>query len=274
MIEYIYIIQNTENGKFYVGRTNDPQARKRGHLSELRRGIHGNPKLQNAFNKYGIDSFTFSVVDCCSSELIRDREQEWFDKFNRDTSLLYNCHFETYGGPICTGPMAEETKAKISEAIKNNTRNYIFDILDERYNNQTSLKVLAQKYGVGINTIIDYIPEWESKTGLSMISHTQIEHTIARVGAFIEDYDNGLVNISDFKKYNTTKKSIEKYCHIFGRSFDEFEGSTTKLLARQKAVDAVKYMQETGCSASKAIRDCGTSVTTFYKYLNTIKPII
>ena len=273
MIEYIYIIQNTENGKFYVGRTNDPDARKRGHFSELRRGVHGNPKLQNAFNKYGVDCFVFSVVDCATSELIRGKEQEWFDRFNRDTSILYNCHFETHGGPICTGPMPEATKFKISEAIKDNTRRYIFDILDERHSTKASLRFLSQKYGVGINTLLDYVPEWESKTGLSMISHTQVEQTISRVEAFIEDYDKGLAKLSQVKVYGTTVKSIKKYCHLFDRNFDEFEGDTTKQVAKQKALGAIQYMRDTGCSAAKAIRDCGSSTTTFYKYLHTINPI-
>ena len=268
MIEYIYIIQNTSNGKLYVGRTNNPSSRKRGHFSELRRGVHGNPKLQNAFNKYGEECFVFSVVETCSSDLVQNKELEWFDKFNRDTSLLYNCHFQTHGGPIVTGPLSEETKAKISEAIRDNTRKYIFSILDERYETKVSLRFLSDKYGVSINTICDYTPEWESKTGLVMITNTQIEDTLERVERFIEDYDKGLVNLSHAPKYGTTAQSIRKYCVSFDREPSEFKGDTFKEEAKQRALDAIQYMNDTGCSAAKAIRHCKSSVTTFYKYLN------
>lgn len=267
MIEYIYTIENTVNGRLYVGRTNNPDMRKRGHFSELRRGVHGNPKLQNAFNKYGEAAFKFNVVESCESEAIRDKEQEWFNKFNRDTSFLYNCHFETHGGPICARPLSEDTKAKISDAIRSNTRQYIFDILSERYETKASLKFLSVKYGVGMNTMCDYIPEWEAITGLTMISHTQVEQTLQRVERFIEDYDKGLANLSHAPEYGTTVKSIKKYCVLFDREPADFKGDTFKQDAKQKALAAIQYMKDTGCSAAKAIRDCGSSTTTFYKYL-------
>lgn len=268
MIEYIYIIENTVSGKLYVGRTNNPKLRQRGHFSELRRGVHNNPKLQSSYNKHGEDAFSFSVVDACDGEAIREREQEWFDKFNRDTSILYNCHFQTHGGPIITGPLAEETKLKISEAIKDNTRKYIFSILDERYSDKASLRQLSDKYGVGINTICSYIPEWEAKTGLVMIANTQIEQTLERVERFIQDYDKGLANLSHAPKYGTTVQSIRKYCVSFDREPSDFKGDTFKQDAKQRALNAIQYMKDTGCSAAKAIRDCKSSTTTFYKYLN------
>ncbi len=62
-MEYIYIIENSNTGKFYIGRTNDPAQRKRAHFSELRRGAHGNPRLQYSFNKHGEQAFEFKVVD-------------------------------------------------------------------------------------------------------------------------------------------------------------------------------------------------------------------
>ena len=266
MIEYIYTIENTENGRLYVGRTNNPASRKRGHFSELRRGVHSNPKLQNAFNKYGEDAFVFSVVESCSGEDVRDKEQEWFDKFHRDTSFLYNCHFETHGGPICTGPLPEWVKVKISEAIKDNTRKYIFDILDERYETKVSLKFLSEKYCVSINTICDYIPEWEDRTGLTMFVSSQIEDTLKRVEVFIEDYEKGVCTLSDFYKYGTTVQSINKYCVLFNKEPEDFK--TTKQDAKQRALIAIQHMKDTGCSAAKAIRECKSSTTTFYKYLN------
>lgn len=267
MIEYIYIIQNTVTGMVYVGRTNNPASRKRGHFSELKMNVHCNPRLQNSFNKHGEDSFTFSVVDSCDSDSIYDREAKWFDRFNRDTSVMYNCHFETFGGPVCTDPLSEETKHKISEAIKDNTRKYIFDILSERYETKSSLKFLADKYGVGMNTMCDYVPEWEALTGLKMFKSNQIEQAVEKVGLFIDDYDKGKTDLSKAAEYNTTVDVIKKYCVLFDREPEEFKGSSFKEDAKLKALKAIAHMQQTGCTALDAIRKYDSSVTTFYKYL-------
>lgn len=267
MIEYIYAITNTVNNKLYIGRTNNPNNRKRCHFSELRRNKHNNPKLQNAFNKHGEESFTFSVIDCGKTEDICKKEEQWFDLYNRDSHVLYNCHFRSTGGPICNLPLSEETKVKISDSIKQNTRSYIFDILTERYETKESLRNLSIKYGVGINTMVDYINEWECKTGKKMIKNTQIEDTIMRVGNFIEDYNKGIVNLSKVTDYGTTAKSVRKYCVVFDAEPEDFIGCVKKQDAKQKAVNAIKYMKQNGCSALEAIKQFDSSVTTFYKYL-------
>ena len=57
MTGYIYQIYCSENGKSYIGQTVNFTARQNRHLRELRKNIHCNLALQNAFNKYGEDCF-------------------------------------------------------------------------------------------------------------------------------------------------------------------------------------------------------------------------
>ena len=45
----VYAIKNKINDKLYVGSTRAFHARKREHYSQLRRGQHHNPHLQNAW---------------------------------------------------------------------------------------------------------------------------------------------------------------------------------------------------------------------------------
>jgi group I intron endonuclease len=216
MIEYIYVIENKNSDKFYIGRTNDPAARKRGHLSELRRGVHGNPRLQASFNKHGEAAFEFKVVDSAPSDCIHEKEAEWFAAFDCNKDYLYNCHFETFGGPKIFKPHTPESAAKISEAIKNGTRKYIFEILDERYAG-ASIRSLVKKYEVGANTLLDYTPEWEQLRGLIMPKSVQSEQTKQRVELFVAAFECfGHDALRSLKNFKLTRKSLKKYLPEFG----------------------------------------------------------
>lgn len=215
-MEFIYVIENNATGKFYIGRTNNPASRKRAHFSELRRNAHGNPRLQASFNKHGESAFEFKVVDSAPSDSIHEKEAEWFAAFDCNKDYLYNCHFETFGGPKIWKPHTPESAAKISEAIKNGTRKYIFDILDERYAG-AALRDLAKKYEVGANTLIDYTPEWEQLRGLTMPKSVQSEQTKQRVELFVAAFECfGHDALRSLKSFKLTRKSLKKYLPEFG----------------------------------------------------------
>jgi group I intron endonuclease len=220
-MEYIYIIENSKTGKFYIGRTNDPSARKRCHLSELRRGVHGNPRLQASFNKHGENAFELKVVDSATPEMITAKEAEWFSAFDKNKDYLYNCHFETYGGPKIFKPLSKETASKISESIKNGTRKFIFDVLDERYAG-ASIRSLAKKYNVGANTLLDYTPEWEKLRGLTMPKSVQSEQTRKRVEVFVAAFKfYGHDALRNLNKFKITRNSLKKYLPEFGMTFEQ-----------------------------------------------------
>ena len=61
MVSGIYLIENTVNGKVYVGSAVNFNERFRVHNYYLSRGSHHSPKLQYAWNKYGEKSFTFKI---------------------------------------------------------------------------------------------------------------------------------------------------------------------------------------------------------------------
>lgn len=77
----IYRITCTSTGKFYIGSAINLCQRWQDHRKRLRRGNHVNKKLQNAWNKYSEQSFTFEVLELVlTPELLTTREQYWFDK--------------------------------------------------------------------------------------------------------------------------------------------------------------------------------------------------
>lgn len=58
----IYIIKCKANNKVYIGQSIDIKNRIRGHKYALRKGIHSNSHLQNAFNQYGESEFIFEIL--------------------------------------------------------------------------------------------------------------------------------------------------------------------------------------------------------------------
>jgi len=78
----VYIIRNTVNDKRYIGSSKSVYYRwKQQHYSQLRRGVHANTHLQNAWNKHGADQFEFVVIEECVESALSKRESYWIEHF-------------------------------------------------------------------------------------------------------------------------------------------------------------------------------------------------
>lgn len=86
----VYKIVNIVNGKIYVGSSNDIKKRWYQHQKSLKDGIHGNPYLQNAWNKYGSQSFKFEIVEECEPAMQFEREQFYLNELNPFGDNGYN----------------------------------------------------------------------------------------------------------------------------------------------------------------------------------------
>lgn len=75
-MEYIYLLKNKVTNRGYVGRTCHLNLRPKQHMNSLKIGKHYNELMQEDFNKYGAESFEFSVL------------QEF------DPILFFNSHLE------------------------------------------------------------------------------------------------------------------------------------------------------------------------------------
>ena len=60
--EYVYTLTCLKNGKRYVGSTVKPQIRKKQHFNNLKAHRHCNKRLQQDFDKYGIENFVFEII--------------------------------------------------------------------------------------------------------------------------------------------------------------------------------------------------------------------
>ena len=81
---YIYQIECLPTGKCYIGQTIDFNRRKSKHIRLLRNNMHDNPKLQNAWNKYGEQEFHFRVweFELENIDELNRLECEYIDKYN------------------------------------------------------------------------------------------------------------------------------------------------------------------------------------------------
>lgn len=111
----IYVIENLDNHKLYVGQTIDFAARKSSHLSSLRRGKAANKYLQRSFDKYGEEQFDFRILELCDPEKLDEREIYWIETLD-----TYNNGYNMNkgGGGIRGYHFTDEQKKHLSESLK------------------------------------------------------------------------------------------------------------------------------------------------------------
>ena len=87
----IYAIENTVNGKIYVGSAVNLGRRFKDHRVHLNQGKHHSLKLQRAWNKYGAAVFVFKILEAIKNhnELVL-REQYWIDTLDVLGDFGYN----------------------------------------------------------------------------------------------------------------------------------------------------------------------------------------
>ena len=105
----IYKITNTINHKFYIGQSNNINRR----FSEHKNLNHEKcPSLLAAYKKYGVENFTFEVLEECKIEELDDREMYYIELLNPQ----YN---RTKGGCGVKGRnLSDEVKKRLSEKGK------------------------------------------------------------------------------------------------------------------------------------------------------------
>ena len=111
----VYIISNKSNGRIYVGSAVDVKSRLYDHKNALQRGIHANPHLQRAWNKYEEKNFEFIPILWCSNKERLIHEQEMIDKYMA-SKQAYNI-YPNAGSPLGTRH-SQITKQKQSKARK------------------------------------------------------------------------------------------------------------------------------------------------------------
>ena len=93
----IYKITNLINGKIYIGQSRRIEVRWKEEQAASQNVNSGayNYLLSRAFRKYGLDNFSFEVIEVCNKEELNDREKYWIKYYHSFGSDGYN---QTPGG--------------------------------------------------------------------------------------------------------------------------------------------------------------------------------
>jgi group I intron endonuclease len=151
-ISGIYLIKNIKNDMVYVGSSKDVYGRWTNHKSLLKQNKHGNKNLQDDFIKYGIDCFTYELVEECLQRDLPIKEREYKDRYGinvynennilsthkqirrgREAKIFkekYSKLMQGENNPNCT----KFNEASIREVKLSILRGEPLDIIAERYN--------------------------------------------------------------------------------------------------------------------------------------------
>lgn len=155
-MQYLYEIRNILNNKQYIGRTSNPDARKKRHFNELRKNKHHCIFLQRAFNKYGEKNFIFNII-ATRNTLKEIQELELYYIDNNNNLNLYNVSNKSSGGDLISNhPNNNEIRKKISYSVKFRWQNmspeeklkYSKSVTGKNNPNYGNRGVLSPLYGV------------------------------------------------------------------------------------------------------------------------------
>lgn len=147
----IYKITNNINGKVYVGQSNNIHKRWNQHTSKYEWNRNSDKPLYKAFSKYGLQNFTFSVLEECSLEELDKKEEYWIKKLN---SLVHHNGYNIRSGG--EGNRGENhSRHKLTEEDVRDIRT--------RYNNHERRKEVEKIYSDRIGHS-GFLKIWQGRT--------------------------------------------------------------------------------------------------------------
>lgn len=86
----VYALINICNNKMYVGGSKVIETRIGHHMYLMSKSKHYNQPIQSDYYRYGYDAFSATILEVCSIEELKDREQWWLDNIQDKYNLFSN----------------------------------------------------------------------------------------------------------------------------------------------------------------------------------------
>ncbi len=127
--------------------------RWRVHLNDLVKKRHGNDRLQNTVNKYGLDKLRFEILEICSAEETLEREQFWIEQHEWQRLFNVNPQASSRLGATLTA----EDRLKLAEKHGGVASPETLARIADEYTNGATQVDLAAKYQVDRSSIRNYL---------------------------------------------------------------------------------------------------------------------
>lgn len=165
----IYCIKNKNNGKIYIGSSKDIYYRLHRHKCDLLKNRHGNPYLQNSFNKHGAKAFEAKVIEECNEVDLRNREVYNVKTLKADYNLIIDIERHI---------LPPESKKKISNTLKRKYASgeistykqehrwktvYVWDLQGNYIGEYDSPKIAADSLNINYNNVWTHLNKSNSK---------------------------------------------------------------------------------------------------------------
>lgn len=148
-ISGIYMIKNKLNGKIYIGQSADIYSRWIKHKNFLKNNNHHNKHLQAAWNKYGEDTFEFSIVERCPCDKLDLAETHWIAHYSSyDNGYNLDC-----GGSGIRGYKHTEEELEKMRKIQNPLSVLQFDLELNLLNEWVSVTTASKQLGYSRDAI-------------------------------------------------------------------------------------------------------------------------
>lgn len=139
----IYKIENKINGKVYIGQSVDIWKRISAHKSHAfdKNNIHAySLYLYTAMRKYGLDGFTYSLIEQCPKEMLNEREQYWIS--------YYKSNERDRGYNMSDGGTNKYIKSMTSKSNISEKKRRIKKIKDLLISSDMSIQDIANRFGM------------------------------------------------------------------------------------------------------------------------------
>lgn len=209
----VYKITNVKNGKFYIGSSKDVEFRWSEHKKHLNGNYHINKKLQNAWNFYGKENFSFDILETVNECDLLVKEQFYLDMFKPHMKEIgYNINPSAYGGDTITNNPNKE------QIIKNMTvANNIGHMHGKKHSDEAKEK--QRDRAVGRYTLEWFVAKYGTDNGT--LKYKERNEKLANRNINYS-YDNGLKGKKRGAMSDDMKRKISEQKRNFALRKNEF----------------------------------------------------
>lgn len=199
---FIYVIDNTINDKLYVGITNNPAARWRGHRKDSLTSMR---LLYKAMRKYGVENFEMVLLETVKTkDEAKAREIFWIDHLK--THCKQNGYNMTFGGDSGGAIGTKNAKAILTEEE-------VVTIYELSKTSETFVSI-SRQFNISESTVAAIA---KGKIWVEVTGHSGSEPKRRRVKSPLTEQDvidiytmtqNGVNRLLISKQFNVTKGTV------------------------------------------------------------------